>query len=291
MRERLVQMKAINRLLLSIEKRFRKFFNARFYRLKPKDTPMGFKLVGNESMEKGTFEPEETYIINKLLNHVDIFINVGANIGYYCGLALSKNKSAIAFEPEPQNLKFLLKNIKANNWGDRIEIYPVAMSNKIGIVDIYGGSTGVSTGASLLPGWANTPSHLVDTIPASTLDLVLGDRLIGQKTLVLMDIEGAEFFALQGASRLIRQEPNPIWVIEICVRDHQPKNVSINPNLVATFSCFWENGYDAYTATRTPRIVTKDELMSIASSGENTTGTHNFIFVNRDSFSLDQLLS
>lgn len=130
----------------------------------------------------------------------------------------------------------------------------------------------------------------MDTIPASTLDLVLGDRLNGQKTLVLMDIEGAEFFALQGASRLITQNPKPIWIIEICVRDHQPKGVSINPNLLATFSCFWENGYNAYTATRTPRIVTQEELMSIARSGENTTGTHNFIFVDRDSSSLEQLL-
>lgn len=273
--------------MLSIEKKYRSFINNRFQRLEAKDTPMGFKLVGNDSMESGIFEPEETHIINRLLDRVDRFVNVGANIGYYCGLALLKNKPTIAFEPEPQNLKFLLKNIRANNWGDMIEIYPVAMSNKVGIVDIYGGSTGVSTGASLLPGWANTPSHLVDTIPASTLDLILGDRLSGQKTLVLMDIEGAEFFALQGASRLIKQDPKPIWVIEICVRDHQPKNISINPNLLATFSCFWENGYDAYTANRAPRLVTKDELIAISRSGENTTGTHNFIFVDRHSRALD----
>lgn len=282
-------MKTINRLLQSIEKKYRRFLNARFYRLSPKDTPMGYKLIGNESMEKGLFEPEETYIVGKLLDQVDTFVNVGANIGYYCGLALLKNKSTIAFEPEPQNLKFLLKNIRANNWGDKIEIYPVAISNKVGIVDIYGGTTGVSTGASLLPGWANTPTHLVETIPASTLDLVIGDRLNGHKSLVLMDIEGAEFFALQGASKLIKQIPRPLWVIEICVRDHQPKNVSINPNLLATFSFFWENGYEAFTATRTPRIVTKEELTSIVKCGENTTGTHNFIFADRDSFSLDQL--
>lgn len=143
-------MKAINRLLLSIEKKYRKFLNSRFHKLHPKETPMGFKLIGNESMEQGLFEPEETYLICKLLDHVDTFLNVGANIGYYCGHALLKKKPTIAFEPEPQNLKYLLKNIKANNWESMIEIYPVAMSNKVGIVEIYGGSTGVSTGASLL---------------------------------------------------------------------------------------------------------------------------------------------
>ena len=274
-------MNAINRLLQSIEKRYRRFFNARFYKLTPQQTPMGFKLTGNESMEKGLFEPTETFLVGKLLDQVDTFVNVGANIGYYCCFALLKNKPTIAFEPEPQNLKFLLKNIKANKWADRIEIYPVAISNKVGIVDIYGGTSGSSTGASLLPGWANTPSDLVDIVPASTLDFVIGGRLAGLKTLVLMDIEGAELFALQGASKLIKQTPKPIWIIEICVRDHQPKNISINPNLFATFSLFWENGYEAYTATPKPRIITKEELASIASSGENTTGVHNFIFAER----------
>ena len=50
---------------------------------KPKETSMGFKFIGNRSMEEGRFEPEETKIVIKLLEKVDIFINVGANIGYY----------------------------------------------------------------------------------------------------------------------------------------------------------------------------------------------------------------
>lgn len=278
-------MKKIDRLLQSIEKRSRQYFSARFYRTAPKDTPMGFKLIGNEGMENGSFEPEETNIINKLLNQADIFLNIGANVGYYCCLALQKNKPTIAFEPEPQNLKFLLKNIRANNWGDKIEIYPIAISSGVGVVDIYGGTTGVSTGASLLPGWANTPSYLVDIVPATTLDLVMGERLKGLNVLVLMDIEGAEFFALQGASKFITQNPRPIWLVEICVRDHQPRGVLINPNLIATFSIFWDNGYDAFTATKNPRIITKEELTSIVKGGEDTTGTHNFIFVEHGQFS------
>lgn len=275
-------MKIFDRLLESLEKKCRRFFNARFYKLTPKDTMLGFKLIGNGAMESGIFEPEETYIFGGLLNQVDIFVNVGANIGYYCCLALLKHKPTIAFEPEPRNLKYLLKNIKANNWENEIEIYPVAISSKVGIVDIYGGTSGISTGASLLRGWANTPSYLVDIVPATTLDLVLGNRLNGQKVLVLMDIEGAEFFALQGASVLLKQFPKPFWLVEICIRDHQPANVSINPNLLATFSIFWENGYEAFTANRDPRIITKEELMLIANGGENTTQTHNFIFADRE---------
>jgi hypothetical protein len=46
----------------------------------PKETPMGFKLAGNRTMQQGKFEPEETEIVRKILPKVDIFINVGANI-------------------------------------------------------------------------------------------------------------------------------------------------------------------------------------------------------------------
>ena len=49
----------------------------------PKKTPMGFKLIGNRSMEDGTFECEEVEIVKKCLGEADIFINIGANIGYY----------------------------------------------------------------------------------------------------------------------------------------------------------------------------------------------------------------
>ena len=50
----------------------------------PIDSPSGFKIIGNSAMEQGTFEPEETEVVKQILQHVDVFINVGANIGYYC---------------------------------------------------------------------------------------------------------------------------------------------------------------------------------------------------------------
>jgi hypothetical protein len=58
----------------------------------PKETPMGFKFTGNRSMQEGRFESEETKVVIKLLQRVNIFINVGANIGYYCCHALKYGK-------------------------------------------------------------------------------------------------------------------------------------------------------------------------------------------------------
>ncbi len=52
-------------------------------------TPWGFTLAGRPAMAEGTFEPEETHLVRELLQEVDILINIGANIGYYCCHALS----------------------------------------------------------------------------------------------------------------------------------------------------------------------------------------------------------
>jgi FkbM family methyltransferase len=271
-------MGKFERLLISIEKKCRRFSDAQFNKIEPRTTPLGFKLAGNEAMQRGVFEPEETQLVSKLLEKADTFVNVGANVGYYCCLALQKNKPVIAFEPEHENVKLLLKNVAANGWQDNVEIYPIGLSNQAGIANIYG----KGTGASLLKGWANMSADIVASIPLSTLDFVVGERLKHRKALVLVDIEGAELNALRGALGLLRQSNRPIWMVEICIHQHQPAGVPVNPNLLSTFSLFWENGYNAYTASTSPRLVAKNELSSIAGGGVDTIGTHNFIFAAKE---------
>ena len=149
----------------------------------PEMTPLGFKFIGNRSMQEGKFEPEETKIVKKLIPHVDVVINVGANIGYYSCIALSHGKYVVAFEPINLNYRYLLKNIRANNWESQIEVFPLALSNKVGIVEIYGGETG----ASLVKGWAGTPEYYVTLVSSSTLDNVLGSRSQVKKYFIIVN--------------------------------------------------------------------------------------------------------
>lgn len=245
---------------------------------KPVLTPHGFQFIGHKGMQTGNFEQEETELVKRLLKHVDIVINVGANIGYYCCLAAQENKQVIAFEPIYTNLIYLLKNIKINHYDDKVEIYPIALSDKTGIIDIYGGGTA----ASLLKGWGDTPEEYVALTPCSTLDHILQSRYSGKSVFILVDVEGAEFFMLKGAISTLCQDPKPIWMIEINITEHFPTGVSINPNLRAIFQLFWENGYDSYTANTEPRLINLDEIENIEKSGIDSLKTHNFLFIEKD---------
>lgn len=235
-------------------------------------TPWGFKLAGNTTMANGSFEPVETELIRKLLLEVDVLVNVGANVGYYCCHALSMGVSVIAFEPMQRNLRFLCKNIKANGWTGT-EIFPIALSNHIGVLEIYGGDTG----ASLVKGWAGIPESYQSLVPCSTMDTVLNTRLSGKQALILVDIEGAEKWMLEGASKMLASDPKPIWLVEIMTKDHQPSGVEMNPNLISIFELFFHNGYQAFSADNNMRSISIEDV-NLVRNGLLSFETHNFIF-------------
>jgi FkbM family methyltransferase len=238
----------------------------------PIQTPWGFKLAGNDAMALGSFEPVETELVRKLLQDVDVFVNVGANIGYYCCHALSLGIPVMAFEPMQHNVRHLLRNIRSNGWHNA-EVYPVALSNCVAIIDIFGGDTG----ASVVKGWANIPDSYVTLAPTSTMDILLGDRLRCKRALILVDIEGAEQAMLEGASRMLHNDPKPIWIVEIVTRDHQPQGIAINPNLLTTFEMFFNLGYQAFHVDRDMLPVSLDDVRQ-AARGARNLGTHNFLF-------------
>ena len=242
--------------------------------LPPVRTPQGFLLQGNPIMEHGGFEPNETRLVTTLLRDVDVLVNIGANIGYYACFGLQAGKHVIAFEPMPGNLFHLMRNLRHNGWQDRAEVFPMALSDRSGVIEIYGG--GVV--ASLVKGWARVPESYVSLVPVHTADNVLGQRLVGRRCFVLVDVEGAENQVLAGAGRLLGQEPRPVWLVEISVNEHLPGGLTLNPALVQTFDHFFARRYRAWAVGETLREISRDEVAAVAASGRDTLLTHNFLF-------------
>ena len=239
---------------------------------KPSKTPFGFYFAGNKSMAQGDFEKEETQFVMNILEDYDVFVNIGANIGYYTCLALHLGKKVIAFEPIQGNLRILYKNLSLNNFKN-FEIFPLALSDESRIMNIYGHGTG----ASLVKGWADCPEDHKQFIPVSTLDTIMGDRLSGKKVLYLIDVEGAEFSLLKGASRQLSMSPRPAWIVEI-TDQHHPGDIK-DLNYLETFELFWNRGYNSYLAKDGFPDILRTDIEKWISLGKNPWGFHNYFFV------------
>jgi len=270
-----------------IAHRYRVWRDAQFARVSPRPTPFGFLLSGQSDMMAGTFEPAETKIIRALIKTADVFIDVGANIGYYICHALQSNPkcSAIAIEPLASNVRYLCRNVKANGWENQCEILPVAASSRSAVVSLFG----AGTGASLIRGWNGAPDSSAALVPAHALDNILGGRFRGQRLLIMIDVEGHERDVLEGASDILSRSPKPFWFVEIGGGDPLNQRVG-NPSFVAVFKMFFAAGYEAWACTTSPHIVTAEDVES-AARNSGALGTHNFLFAERGSDVLSMILS
>jgi len=234
---------------------------------------LGFLFNGEDSMEQGNFEPHETIIFDKVISHFDLLINVGANSGYYVCKALKQNVDVLAYEPNQFNVNLLLQNVYANKFNADFLLFPVALSNKSGVLPIYGSSTGTS----LIKGWAGQVSETL--VPISTFDTTGKLISTNKNCLIIIDIEGAELDCLNGAKSLLQTDTNNVFMVEISIDEHQPISGKLNPNILKTFQLFYDFGYFGYTADDNLRKIELLEVKNIIDTNINTFTGHNFLFV------------
>lgn len=223
-------------------------------------------------MALGVFEPEETRCVRHLLADVDVFVNVGANVGYYCCHALQFGRRVIAFEPISRNLHYLMANIEANGWANLVEIFPLALGSQAGILPMWGGGTG----ASLIAGWASIPPADVTRVPVLTLDRALGATLHGQRVLILIDVEGAELSVLNGASHILSLYPKPIWIVEIMGPDCRPGG--LDHDFICAFEKFFDAGYRCFAMANLESELSIELVRGMANGTVEIPG-HNFVFM------------
>jgi FkbM family methyltransferase len=237
----------------------------------PVKNPNGFLFVGPSIMQIGEFEPIETQFLLKNASRFDAFVNIGANCGYYVCIARQLGLRVTAVEPHPLNYGPLLRNMEINGWED-VEIFPVALSDKPGLLKLYGSGTG----ASLISGWAQASRNRYLTVPVCTLDRIVGPSLAEKRVLFWIDVEGAEFRVLMGGLAQLDRRPSPTWVTEITIGALQPAGLKVNPHAKDIFELFWSHGYQARNL-ETGSIITR-ELVDRWHSGEDLIGGGNFVF-------------
>lgn len=151
--------------------------------------------IGRRIKASGKHEPHLEAFLRQRLRTGDVFLDVGANIGFMTMLAASvvgPSGKVIAVEPNPDNVSLIEASIAANGFS-QIRVIPAAASDTpaelpFGII----GSNG-SILPRKLPGWS--------TVRAIRLDDELADE--PRIDIIKIDIEGHEPFALRGLEKTI----------------------------------------------------------------------------------------
>ena len=177
------------------------------------------------------WETMESFFIENNVKQGTIFIDVGANIGYYSMLVASLGLSeVIAIEPSPRTYKDLKRNIEHNLMERNIKPFNIAIGSKDETCQFV---TSLGPKDHIKP--TNQKDYGVETVPTqvTTLDNLVQNIAKGKNVdFIKVDIEGAEFEFLKGAEKTI-QQCKPILLMEI--KENDLKKYDVTPSEIFQF--------------------------------------------------------
>jgi FkbM family methyltransferase len=165
--------------------------------------PNNENVISQSLIETGQYEDWEIKLLKNVVTDQDSVLIVGAHLGSIA-IPISKYvKRLEVVEVNPEIIKYLKCNIILNDIKN-INLAEVAASNENTILRFIAGE-GNSGGSKVFPKIPHPhyfeSKHKIVEVQAKPLDEVYPD---GKFRLVFMDIEGSEYTALQGMSRILK---------------------------------------------------------------------------------------
>ncbi|HJP52188.1 MAG TPA: FkbM family methyltransferase [Pseudomonadales bacterium] len=159
-------------------------------------------------IEEGIWEPYETDLVTRLLKPGQVFIDVGANAGYYSLIAshlVGESGQVVAFEPEQTNFALLSENLK------RLEL-----TNYIAIQSALHRQDGEGV---LYLSDSNLGDHRLSESASrdqQTIRLMKGDlalKELQQIDFIKVDTQGAETYVVEGLLETIKNNARQLTMI------------------------------------------------------------------------------
>jgi FkbM family methyltransferase len=153
----------------------------------------------------------DLYHLQQMLQPGHVFLDVGANFGYYSVvLAARLNQQCVvhAFEPNPPTLARLRHHVAINGLDDVVQIYDIALSDQVGTAALAT-KEGNSGGTHVVPSAAT--SKLVQL---TTLDAFCDEQRLTRLDAIKIDVEGFEERVLLGGRRTLRRW-QPVLLLEL----------------------------------------------------------------------------
>lgn len=212
------------------------------FRLFPVDNVKDFKMTFGSAYQ----DSMELKYLKKKLNPDSIFVDIGANIGYYsCIIASHGVQRILAVEPHPQTLERLRFNLDANSFGEKVQVAPFALGEKEGSA-VLNQPTG-NLGASTL---LNDP--VIDgkkfEVNMLTLKSLCDAYSLPRVDAIKIDVEGLEDKVL---IPFFNQAPESLWPRHLILENGHKEDWAKD-----VFSYLKEKGYRIHSKNRSNSILT-----------------------------------
>lgn len=153
----------------------------------------------------GFWESWITTWASKQLDDSDLFIDVGANVGYYTLMAAKHGVKTFSFEPNPVVCRHLFDSVVLNNEESRVQVFEVALSNVSGHAKL------------VVPARHSGGAFIMDSGDGIDIQTErLDDYAVGgyKNVLVKIDAEGAEPKIWDGMHGLINSKAKVTTFLE-----------------------------------------------------------------------------
>ena len=213
-------------------------------RLKPLDNTIDSKIVFSSKRREET----ELEMISRYLDDGGVFVDIGANIGYYAlNAALLGAERVIAIEPNPTILARLNDNIALNDLSSKITVYDVAVGAEKGVGKLTIADS--DFGSSSVVDHSVGSNHI--SVPILPLFEILKKEAVATASVIKIDIEGMEDRALFPYFEAIKPERFPkLIVMEDGINSQWERNI---------LSWLLANGYNIKERTRGNVMLTLTE--------------------------------
>ncbi|TPW19405.1 MAG: FkbM family methyltransferase, partial [Elusimicrobia bacterium] len=188
----------------------------------------------------GVWEPDVAALLREGLSPGDVFVDVGANVGYFTILAsrlVGPSGAVVAVEPSPEMARRLRSNLAANPGSENVRHVAAAAGSAEGNAWIHLGPAVGEGHTSLIPGLGFTPEAEVRVAPLGDL---LRPEEAARARLVKVDVEGWEAEVVAGLPALLDVLPEEAELLfEVCPR----RWPAPRPSLAEAFEPLISRGY------------------------------------------------
>ena len=168
-------------------------------------TPVEDIEIGKRIGENGHYDLQELEEIEKFLDGDTVVFVVGTHIGLLLVPIAKKVKAVVGYEANPNTYELVGLNIALNHLKNT-RLFNYAVGHTAGEVDFY--LNRVNSGGSKIKPQKDQFMYRFDnpetvTVPTIGIDEHVSAEELPQADVIIMDIEGAEFYALKGMQNIL----------------------------------------------------------------------------------------